>query len=68
MILIFEQDIRKHEGKRFVWKVSLFKGDWQFKKTWRIMWGLWSLSYYPSKGIKDFYDHIESGGTKWHMK
>lgn len=65
MILIFEQDKRPHQSKYFDWKPGIFKGTWKSKKTWRVYWGLWSVSYYPEKGLNDFMKYIESGSTSW---
>jgi hypothetical protein len=65
VILIFEQDTRDHGSGRFRWRPSLFRGRWQGLVTWRFGWGLWSLSYYPAPGLRDFFDHLESGQTEW---
>jgi hypothetical protein len=65
MILIFEQDIRVHDGRRFIWTPSWFVGRWEGKTNWRLMWGLWSISYYPSAGLRPFMEHIEGGNTVW---
>jgi hypothetical protein len=59
MIRIFEQDRRTWLMKPF-----LFRGVWDGQKTWRIGWGLWSLSYYPSPGIREFFEHVKN--TQWH--
>lgn len=66
MILIFEQDLREHCGRRFGWRVSWFRGRWGDGWTWRLAWGLWSLSYYPSPGLRPFMERIEAGLTEWH--
>ena len=68
MILIFEQDKRPHQSKYFDWKPGYFTGAWKTKRTWRIYWSLWSLSYYPEEGLRDFMDHIEEGCTSWPKK
>lgn len=65
MILIFEQDSRDHGNGRFNWRPSWFRGRWQGGTTWRFGWGLWSLSYYPSRGLRDFFDHVEACETEW---
>lgn len=66
MILIFEQDTRTHPGVgRFAWKPSRFTGKWDKGRTWRVSWGLWSISYYPSPGLRSFFDRVESGETEW---
>lgn len=65
MIVIIEQDVRRHNGKRFVWKPGIFKNVFNGKNTWRICWGLWSLSYYNMPGLKDFFDYVEKGNTTW---
>lgn len=68
MILILEQDVRPHGGVRFAWKPSIFRGTWDGKPTWRAGWGLWSLSYYPAPGLRDFFRHIEGGSTEWRER
>jgi hypothetical protein len=65
VILIFEQDVREHDGRRFDWRPELFRGRWEDRRNWRLSWGLWSISYYPSPGLRAFMDHIESGNTVW---
>lgn len=35
------------------------------RTTWRIGWGLWSLSYYPSPGLREFFNHVEARKTQW---
>lgn len=66
MILIFEQDVRSRPGVgRFAWRPNWFKGRWDGGTTWRIGWGLWSISYYPSPGLRHFFDHVETGRTEW---
>jgi hypothetical protein len=65
MILIFEQDTREHDGRCFGWRPELFRGRWRGRRNWRLMWGLWSISYYPSPGLRDFMEHIEAGNTRW---
>jgi hypothetical protein len=27
---------------------------------------MWSVSFYPSPGLNDFFRHVESGSTRWH--
>jgi hypothetical protein len=66
MILIFEQDTRERDGKHFCFKPMLFNGAWRSQRTWRIGWGLWTLSYYPEPGLKDFFDYVEN--TQWYKK
>lgn len=68
MILVIEQDTRKRDGRRFTWRPTLFKGFWKDRKTWRIGWGLWSLSYYPSPGLRDFFRYAGSDNTVWYDK
>jgi hypothetical protein len=65
MILVFEQDPRDHGRGRFNLRASWFRGRWQGRVTWRLAWGFWSLSYYPSPGLREFTEHIESGATTW---
>ena len=65
MIIIFEQDLRTApDGSKFRWHPHAFRGTWNGKRTWRIGWGLWSISYYPSEGLKPFFEHVED--TEWH--
>lgn len=70
MIFVLEMDVRRHNGKRFSWRPGRFVGPWYVpwtgKRTWRVWWGFWSLSYYPSPGLHDFFDYIESGSAEWH--
>lgn len=68
MILVFEQDTRPHRGKHFDWRVGWFRGRWKGKTTWRLCWGMWSLSYYPSPGLRDFFDYVRSDATEWRSK
>ncbi len=68
MIVIFEQDTRKRNGRRFTWKPVVFKGVWCGKSTWRIGWGLWSLSWYSSPGLRDFFRHAEARRAVWHSE
>ena len=65
MILIFEQDTRSCNGKRFQWTPELFIGKWNKKLTWRFCWGVWSLSYYQSEGLQDFMEHIIANAARW---
>lgn len=65
MILVFEQDIQDHGDGRFLWRPSWFVGDWQGGRNWRLAWGLWSLSYFPSPGLRRFMDHIAAGKAEW---
>ncbi len=65
MIIIFEQDARDHGRGRFKWRPSWFHGGWRGEQTWRFAWGLWSLSYYPDSGLREFFDHVERGSTEW---
>lgn len=70
MILIFEQDTRSHgqrgETGRFQWRACFFRGRWRGRTTWRLGWGMWSLSYYPEPGISDFFEWVELGQTHWY--
>ena len=65
MIIVIEQDARPHNGKRFTWIPFRFRGWWNGRRTWRVAWGLWSVSCYPSPGLKEFFDYVESGATEW---
>lgn len=73
MILILEQDIRCRNaagelaptGHRFTWRPLLFRGPWHAGRTLRIAWGVWSLTYFPEEGLKDFLDHVEQRKTQW---
>lgn len=68
MILIFEHDVRDHGRGWFNWRLSLFRGRWGGHPTWRLSWGLWSLSHYPSQGLRDFFDHAGSDLTEWRSQ
>jgi hypothetical protein len=70
MVIIFEQDFRIDENgnKGFIFKPTLFKGLWKRKLTWRIVFGIWSISYYPEIGLKEFFEHIEQNNTQWYKK
>ena len=61
MILIFEQDTRDP----MQWIPELFVSKFDKQKTWRFVWGWWSLSYYASEGLKDFMEHITSQAAAW---
>jgi len=63
MIVIFEQDTRPHGGCWFTWLPFLWRGWWADGPSWRIGWGLWSISVYRSPGLRDFFDHVEH--TEW---
>jgi hypothetical protein len=63
VILCLEQDLRRHNGRWFNWKPCWFSGSWRNKRTWRFGWGMWSVSYYPEPGLRDFFDHVED--TAW---
>ena len=65
MIVVFEQDTTVRNGRRFVWKPFVFRGHWDGRKTWRFGWGLWSVSFYPSSGLRSFFDHVQDGNTMW---
>jgi hypothetical protein len=65
MILMIEQDIRIHNWRRWVWIPSVFSGTWRDRRTWRIVWGMWSLSYYPESGLREFFAHVKNGNTEW---
>ena len=61
MILVFEVDLTIRDGKRWTWKPMFFKGKWGAGKTWRIAWGIFSVSYYPSKCLRKFFDRVKKG-------
>ena len=61
VILIFEQDTRDP----FELRPELFISKFDKKKTWRFVWGWWSLSCYASPGLKDFMKHISEGAARW---
>lgn len=67
MIVILEQDTRRYDGKRFAWKPFVWRGVFQGKPCSRYCWGLWSISFYRSPGLRDFFRHVESGETEWVM-
>jgi hypothetical protein len=66
MILLIERDVRKHPNALPWWKPLVFRGTWEHGRTWRIGWGNWSLSYYPSRGMREFMWYISSGNTCWY--
>ncbi len=68
MILIFEQDKRPREGKKWTWRPMIFRGSWKNKKTWRVGWGLWTLSYYPESGLRDFFEYIKGNNVNWQKR
>lgn len=65
MIVIIEQDLEDHGSGRWNWKPHFFRGRWGDGRMWRLAWGLWSISYFPSPGLRKFHDHIASGRTAW---
>ncbi len=66
MILLFEQDVRAHGGGRFRWKPSCdICRAWKGLLTWRVGWGIWTVSYYPSPGFREFIDDVRGGTTNW---
>lgn len=66
MIFIFELDFTVRDGKRWRWKPSWFTGFWESKRTWRLGWGVFSVSYYPSRSLRRFFDYVESENTAWY--
>lgn len=65
MIIILEQDLTVRNGHRFSWRPYWFSGKWDGRRTWRLAWGIWSVSWYPSTGLRAFFDRVESGATEW---
>lgn len=61
MILIFEQDTRDS----FEWIPELFVSKFGKKRTWRFVWGIWSLSYYASPGLMEFIEHVADKAATW---
>lgn len=68
MVIIFECDTRKHDGRRFAWRPMIFRGTFMGRRTWRVGWGLWSISLYRSPGLRDFFDYVQEGNTTWHPR
>jgi len=66
MILIFEIDKTVQNGKRWTWRPMRFHGTWKGKTTWRVGWGIFSISYYPSSSLKKFSDELQ--GMTWRTK
>jgi len=61
MVFIFEIDLTRRNGSRWSWKPTLFKTWWtQAKKSWRIGWGIFALSYYPNSGLRDFGESLKT--------
>lgn len=65
MILILEQDNRPYDGMRWRWKPYIFRAPWGKGRTWRVVWGFWSLSYYPAPGLYEFFETVRSRHTRW---
>ena len=74
MIIVLEQDSRKIDDKRFMWKPTWDTSRWMVwdgkgrvigRKVWRLCWGMWSLSYYADPGLRDFFEHINDVSTGW---
>jgi hypothetical protein len=65
MILVFEQDTRTRNGRRFSWKGLWFTGVFDGRRTWRVGWGMWSLSYYAAPSLRDFFRYVEGGYCRW---
>ena len=61
MILIFEQDTRGP----FEWVPELYVSEFDKQKTWRLIFGWWSVSYFVSKGLKEFTEHIADKAAAW---
>ncbi len=64
-IVILEQDRRRHANALPWWRFGWFRGCWAGGRTWRLGWGNWSICYYPSPGLHDFFRHVEAGNTGW---
>ena len=64
MILVFEQDSRRRRGRRLTLRPVLFRGRWNGQRTWRLCWGMWSVSAYPSPGLREFFE--TAGRGCWH--
>lgn len=58
MIVLWEIDLRHIKYDWPWWKPGLFIGAWAGGRTWRLWWWMFSVSYYPSPGIKEFFDHV----------
>jgi len=61
MILILEQDTRDP----MQWTPELFVSEFDKRRTWRFCWGIWSLSYYASAGLRDFVEHVADRAATW---
>ena len=61
MILIFEQDTRDP----MQWVPELCKSRFDKKRTWRLIFGWWSISYFASEGLKEFTEVIAAKATRW---
>lgn len=68
MIVIFEQDVRKHDGRRFSWRPGVFRTTFHGRRSWRVWWGLWSVSIYGSPGLREFMDYVSQGNTEWRER
>ncbi len=40
-----------------------FRAEWRGKRTWRIGWLWWSISYYPEPKLRSFMEWVEN--TSW---
>ena len=65
MIFVFEIDITKRNGRRWSWDFSFFRDVWDKGKTWRVGWAIFSLSFYPARSLRQFFDYVESGNAEW---
>lgn len=61
MILIFEQDTRDS----FEWVPELYLGIFNKRKTWRFVWGWWSISQYSALGLMEFMNLVKGASLSW---
>jgi len=66
MILILEQDLQLHGLHKFFIVPRLYISDWGNKVSWRLVFGFWSISYYPNKDLDNFF--TEAKTSKWSME
>lgn len=49
----------------FDWRPRLYSFSFNGRRSRRLTWGLWSLSYYRASDLKVFFEHIEGGNCEW---
>jgi len=65
MVFTFEIDTRRRDGRIWAWRPQLFRGTWMGRRSWRIGWGVFALSMFRERGLRDLLEHVESGQGQW---